>query len=92
MAARKSGNGRKVAKSSSKKSVGRGRPRVYTPADEKMIVGMVRKHGLTGTQAALQGRKGKNNKFAKISLLTISKMIEGKVTLRRGRPPVKKAA
>lgn len=73
------GKGKKTSKpvKASKKTGQRGRPALYTPAQAKIIVGMVKQYGVSPTVRMLrngEGPKGLPECVATISGITVTKM------------------
>lgn len=71
----------------SKPKRGRGRPPVYKGNDKKHILGLIRKHGLTGAQRAL----AEEQKQVPTLPMLVKWAKERGIAVKRGRP-VKKVA
>ena len=67
---------------------GRGRPPVYKGNDKKHILGLIRKHGLTGCQKALAEEK---RRVPTLPML-VRWAKEAEIVVKRGRPKLEKAA
>jgi hypothetical protein len=71
---------------------GRGRPVVYKSKDRRHIVGLIRKHGLTGARKVLTEENRREDGMVP-TLPTLAKFAKAiGLTLKRGRPATKKVA